>query len=73
MIPNEEKRELSDTLATRTKLEGREANISVRKHYLAIKKLSALLKGITSNNNGDFYCLNCLLFLGQKTNLNRIK
>ena len=23
------------------------------------KKLSALLRGITSNNNGDFYCLNC--------------
>ena len=23
------------------------------------KKLSALFKRITSNNNGDFYCLNC--------------
>ena len=29
-------------------------------HYLALQKLSALLKGITSKNNGDFYCLNCL-------------
>ena len=29
-------------------------------HYLAVKKLSALLRGITSNNHGDFYCLNCL-------------
>ena len=29
-------------------------------HYLAVKKLSALLRGITSKNNGDFYCLNCL-------------
>ena len=28
-------------------------------HYLAVKKLSALLRGITSKNNGDFYCLNC--------------
>ena len=28
-------------------------------HYLAIKKLSALLRGITSKHNGDFYCLNC--------------
>ena len=28
-------------------------------HYLAVKKLSALYKGITSNHNGDFYCLNC--------------
>ena len=29
-------------------------------HYLATKKLSPLLKGITSNHKGDFYCLNCL-------------
>ena len=29
-------------------------------HYLAVKKLSALLRGITSTNNGNFYCLNCL-------------
>ena len=29
-------------------------------HYLAIKKISGLLRGITSNHNGDFYCLNCL-------------
>ena len=28
-------------------------------HYLAIS-LSGLLRGITSNHNGDFYCLNCL-------------
>ena len=29
-------------------------------HYLTIKSLSALLRGITSNNHGDVYCLNCL-------------
>ena len=29
-------------------------------HYLAVKKLSALLRGITSKHHGDFYCLNCL-------------
>ena len=29
-------------------------------HYLAVKSLPALLKGITSNHNGDFYCLNCV-------------
>ena len=23
------------------------------------KRLSELLRGITSTNNGDFYCLNC--------------
>ena len=28
-------------------------------HYLAVKSLSALLKGIASNHNGDFYYLNC--------------
>ena len=28
-------------------------------HYLEVKRLSALLRGITSNHNGDFYCLNC--------------
>ena len=29
-------------------------------HYLAIKKLSALLRGVTSKHDGDFYCLNCI-------------
>ena len=28
-------------------------------HYLAVKSISALLRGITSNHNGGFYCLNC--------------
>ena len=28
-------------------------------HYTAVTRLSGLLRGITSNNNGDFYCLNC--------------
>ena len=27
-------------------------------HHLAVKELSALLRGTTSNHNGDFYCLN---------------
>ena len=31
-----------------------------RWHYLAVKSLPALFRGITSSNNGDFYCLNCL-------------
>ena len=30
-----------------------------KQHYLAIKKLSELLRGITSNHKRDFYCLNC--------------
>ena len=28
-------------------------------HYTAVKRLSGLLGGVTGNNNGDFYCLNC--------------
>ena len=28
-------------------------------HYLAVKRLSALFRGITSKHDGDFYCLNC--------------
>ena len=32
----------------------------VKKLYdLAVKKMSALLRGITSNHKKDFYCLNC--------------
>ena len=30
-----------------------------RWHYLEIKSLPALFRGITSSNNEDFYCLNC--------------
>ena len=28
-------------------------------HYLAVKSVSGLLRGITSNHDEDFYCLNC--------------
>ena len=28
-------------------------------HYLAVANLSALLQGMSSNHDGDFYCLNC--------------
>ena len=28
-------------------------------HYLAIKSISGLLRGVTSNYNGHYYCLNC--------------
>ena len=37
----------------------REANSNRRWHHLAVKKLSALLRGITCKHHGDFYCLNC--------------
>ena len=31
-----------------------------KRRYLAVNKVLALLRGITSNHNEDFYCLNCL-------------
>ena len=31
-----------------------------RWHYLGVKKLSALLHGITSKHKSDLYCLNCI-------------
>ena len=38
-------------------------------HYLRVKNLSGLLRGITSNHEGDFYCLNCFhLYIEQKKN-----
>ena len=38
-------------------------------HYLAVKKLSALFRGITSKKNSHFYCLNCLHSLRRKRKL----
>ena len=29
-------------------------------HYLAVKSLSRLLRGMSSNHNGNYYCLNCV-------------
>ena len=40
-----------------------------RWHYLAVKKLSALLRGVTSKHYGDFYCLNCFNSFGTKNKL----
>ena len=54
MIPSGEKQREAKSEGRVAKSEGQEWN------YLAVKKLSVLLRGITSNNNGDFYCLNCL-------------
>ena len=35
-------------------------------HYLAVKRLSALLRRITSTHDGDLYCLKCLHSFGAK-------
>ena len=40
-------------------------------HYLAMKNISGLLRGITSNHNGDFYCLNCLHSYRTKSKLKK--
>ena len=71
MISNIEKRERSKTLATPAKSEGCKAKSEGRRrwHYLAVKKLSALLRGRPSKNNGDFYCLNCRHFFRTKNTL----
>ena len=40
-----------------------------RWYYLEVKSLSVLLRGITSKNNGDYYCLNCLSFFRTENEL----
>ena len=42
-------------------------------HYLAVKKISGLLRGIKSNHNGDFYCLNCFHSYRTKKKLKKHK
>ena len=42
-------------------------------HYLAVTRLSSLLKGITSKHNGDFYCLNCFRAYTTRIRLERHK
>ena len=38
---------------------------------LSCCKKIVLLRGITSNNNGDFYCLNCLYSFRTKNKLKK--
>ena len=42
-------------------------------HYLAVKSLFTLLRGITLNHNGDFYCLNCFYSNSAEKNLKNMK
>ena len=39
--------------------DGERSNGVKNLHYLATESISAVFRGITSNNNGDYYCLNC--------------
>ena len=38
-------------------------------HCLVVENLSGLLGGVTSNHNGDFYCLNCFHSYSTKNKL----
>ena len=40
-------------------------------HYLTVRSLSALLKGITSKHKGDSYCLNCFYSYPSKESLEK--
>ena len=42
-------------------------------HYLTVKNLSGLLRGITRNHAGDFYCLNCFCAYSTKNKLEKHK
>ena len=41
--------------------------------YIAVKKLPELLRRITSKNNGDFHCYNCLYLFRTKSKLELLK
>ena len=38
-------------------------------HYLAVKRLSTLWRGITSEHHGDFYCSNCFYVFATESKL----
>ena len=40
---------------------------------MAVKSLPALFRGITSSNNGDFYCLNCFHSYRTSNKLKKMK
>ena len=42
-------------------------------HYLTVKNVSGLIRGITSNHAGDFYCLNCFCAYSTKNKLEKHK
>ena len=42
-------------------------------HYLTVKNIPGLLKGITSNHKEDFYCANCFCSYRAKNKLKEHK
>ena len=75
-VPHNKKEiELAHTLKCNYKLKKQVILLMItdknnRWHYLTVKTLTALFRGITSRNNEDFYCLNC--FHSYRT-LNKLK
>ena len=49
--------------------DGRRSDVVEKCHYLVVKSSSALLRGVTSNHDGDFYCLNCFHVYDTKNRL----
>ena len=42
-------------------------------HYIVVKSLSKLLRGVSSNRDGDYYCLNCFPSYRTESKLNAHK
>ena len=42
-------------------------------HYIVVKSLSKLLRGVSSNHDGDYYCLNCFRSYRTENKLNAHK
>ena len=42
-------------------------------HYIAIKKIPALLPGVSSTHDGDYYCLNCFHSYRTESSLKSMK
>ena len=71
---NREKQVILLMIPNEAKSKGRKAGSEGQRwHYLAVKKLSALSRGITSKHHGDFYCLNYLHSFATEKNLNYVK
>ena len=44
-----------------------------KRHYLAVKSLLELFRGVTSNHKEDFYCLNCFYSYSTENKLKKHK
>ena len=58
--PNREKQVILLIISNRHKRKDKSEGRQQQWHYPAMKKLSTLLRRITSKHHGECYCLNCL-------------